>query len=813
MRSPPLPPLRRMLVTWALMFLMAAFGWTMTGVFQGSTWRMWFAGSAIGMVALLGTLRLVGVHPRAIPVIGMLGVVGIASASAGGGWGPGGVVPTGQTWSAWGDLMSQAMEFIAVEATPVTFSEPFRLITAVAAAALAVLFDWLVLGLRLPGLAGALALGACMIPAAFVVTGVLYAGVAACAACVLLVLWAATPKTGKRWVWRDGKARSDRRASMARFAGGLCVLALVGGSAWLVGERVDKHGFDHGPLVEVFPQSFYIASGLDPLMDLGRNLVRRTNKEALRVEVVGDPSYLKLMTLNDFTGESWKRRESQRAPVAVSRDGVIEYPPRDLPTEGAMRKSMVIDVTRFPSEFLPVPVSVQEIRGLTREWEVSSEDGAIEGGGQAQGEKYSVVEWVLPGIVGPGEESDSSWISFAPVDRGADLASGIVVGPDGEITLRASSSDKSGKVAIGGDPPELPEYLQPDLALPRNRPFILTQTALEVAGQYQSIPALAGALLEEYLLSEPFAYSTRTPVVGEFDGDSLEAIAKFLDVKEGYCIHYAAAMAIMARELGIPSRIAMGFLPAKKLEADVSGRRTYVYLGRDLHAWPELFIDGFGWRSYEPTPGRGVSSSGFSGSGTLPGPDETVRPTPTTTRSSQPPRPSPSASGAPGGGTGNAGNGFLAGLAWAGLFIAGVAALASTPATIRLARRRRRLGRAGHDGWLAAAWREVGDSARDLGLEGGNLSTPRELAERLDQLFTPGAGTAKAALARLIRAVEDVSFAPPPPDTTLLPARAEIVTILTAMHDGATRRRRWQARMLPTSLFTRHMRKNTRVIG
>ncbi len=55
-------------------------------------------------------------------------------------------------------------------------------------------------------------------------------------------------------------------------------------------------------------------------------------------------------------------------------------------------------------------------------------------------------------------------------------------------------------------------------------------------------------------------------------------------------------MAVMARELGIPARVAVGFLQPER-DGD-----SWVYSAHDLHAWPELFFPGSGWVRFEPTP-------------------------------------------------------------------------------------------------------------------------------------------------------------------------------------------------------------------
>ena len=77
----------------------------------------------------------------------------------------------------------------------------------------------------------------------------------------------------------------------------------------------------------------------------------------------------------------------------------------------------------------------------------------------------------------------------------------------------------------------------------------------------------------------------------------------------------------MVRSLGIPARVAVGFTPGL-LQPD--GTRSV--LGRNAHAWPEVWFDQFGWVSFEPTPGRGAPGA-ESHTGVAPAQDESV-PTP-----------------------------------------------------------------------------------------------------------------------------------------------------------------------------------------
>jgi len=83
-----------------------------------------------------------------------------------------------------------------------------------------------------------------------------------------------------------------------------------------------------------------------------------------------------------------------------------------------------------------------------------------------------------------------------------------------------------------------------------------------------------------------------------------------LDTKRGYCQHFAGAMALLLRYLGIPTRVAEGFTSGK-YDPD-SG--TWTVTDHDAHAWVEVWFRGFGWLPFDPTPGRGSLSAGYSAS-------------------------------------------------------------------------------------------------------------------------------------------------------------------------------------------------------
>lgn len=109
--------------------------------------------------------------------------------------------------------------------------------------------------------------------------------------------------------------------------------------------------------------------------------------------------------------------------------------------------------------------------------------------------------------------------------------------------------------------------------------------------QKEPTPFRKALAIQNFLLS--FRYNENVA-----DGHSFEDLETFLlDVKEGYCEQFAAAMAIMARIARIPARVAIGFGVGNNV-----GDGVYEISSRHAHAWVELYFPGYGWLMFEPTP-------------------------------------------------------------------------------------------------------------------------------------------------------------------------------------------------------------------
>ena len=70
---------------------------------------------------------------------------------------------------------------------------------------------------------------------------------------------------------------------------------------------------------------------------------------------------------------------------------------------------------------------------------------------------------------------------------------------------------------------------------------------------------------------------------------------------KGYCAYYAGATLFMLRSLGIPSRIAVGFLTEDRSDKN---KGWYWYYANQAHAWVQVYFPGFGWLDFDTTVGN-----------------------------------------------------------------------------------------------------------------------------------------------------------------------------------------------------------------
>ena len=152
---------------------------------------------------------------------------------------------------------------------------------------------------------------------------------------------------------------------------------------------------------------------------------------------------------------------------------------------------------------------------------------------------------------------------------------------------------------------------------PELRPYKpLYERALKVVGDHPKSPYAVAVAIEAWLRDSPqFLYDQHPPKPPR----GVPALVDFvLRTHRGYCQHYAGAMALMLRYLGVPARVAAGFT-----SGTYNGKKgEWIVTDHDAHTWVEVWFSGYGWIPFDPTPGRGtlegsytVSSPSFDVSG------------------------------------------------------------------------------------------------------------------------------------------------------------------------------------------------------
>ncbi|MFB6833482.1 transglutaminaseTgpA domain-containing protein [Streptomyces hydrogenans] len=497
-------------------------------------------------------------------------------------------------------------------------------------------------------------------------------------------------------------------------------------------------------------------AAVNPLVSLQDNLRQPEDFEVLRYRtnaVDNSGLYLRLVALDQFDGTSWK---SSVRPI----DAV----PKVLPWPDGLAQSV-------------------------RTSEVTSNFVASEGYDQ---------KWLPMPFPAARVDIEGRW-RFEPAGR-------MLVGDDKQTTkgvrYQVTSLDvqpTSEQLAQAGPAPE--QLLREYTKVPGSLPADVRSTALEITKDAANDYERAVRLQDWFAEDGGFRYD-----VDVTSGTGTEAISRFLKDKEGFCIHFSFSMAAMARTLGIPARVAVGFMPGTT-QSDGS-----VSVGiRDAHAWPELYFEGAGWTRFEPTPSRGstpaytrqVSPTGGPTGPAQPSATSSAQPSaaPSASESCPPemrrlgecgPNPAAADDTSSGGGTDL--------LKAAGWTLAALLVLA-LPLIPFLWRTRVRAKRLAPSGGALAVWREIGDTAWDHGLEPDEAQTPRRTAERIVRAGELS-GEAAEAVHRVARAVEETLYAPAPRAVAGLAEDAKRVR--AGFHAHASRAVRLRALLAPRSAARLH---------
>ena len=720
---------------------------TLSPLFQEQGWLV----PAFVVIAVVG---LVGLGCRAIalpPLVVVLVQLAVAALVVIYRYGPAETrwwgLPTGDTIQEIRLLGGLGQETINRFAPPVPAEPGVILLTVLGIAVVAIAVDLLAVGLRLVPLAGLPLLALYTVPVAVTTDGVPWLlFVLAASSFVGLLVAEGRERLGR---WGRSMGFSEREVTIHAFVGEVETGAIarvgrrIGAAAVCLAVAVPvvvpviDGGLIGGGIGANGPGGRQIVVG-DPIVDLIRDLQRDDPVELFSYETQDPrPDYFRMTTLDAFDGVEWSRTERE-LPDSQIINGSIPDAPASTTLVSIPRTTRVTMGTNFSSQWLPLPYPATNL--------------AIDPG-----------RWVY----------DAESLNVLGIDN-----------TTAGVTYDVSSLELDYEAATptnAAPPNQFDRYLD----LPELSP-VVTRLADEVVVAAAATTPMEQAIALQSWFRDPDQFAYSLEVAG---GQGDEALVDFLSAREGYCVQFAATMVIMARHLGIPSRVNVGYTPGN----NVSGP-TWVVTSDDAHAWPELYVDGLGWVRFEPTPGaRTGAPPGWSV------PDSAEPTTVPTTSAPSSGAATPTSTARPDVGLDAAGGtdgGFRFPLVPV-LIALGALLLLASPMLARLAMTRRRWSRASTPGELVlAGWAVLKDAAADLGHTWDHTDTPRTLARRLQttaQLDVPPA----EALARLARSTERVRYAREPGE--LGDVRADVAEVVTALTAAAERPQRLRARYLPPS--------------
>jgi transglutaminase-like putative cysteine protease len=711
--------------------------------FLGAAWLL--IGLIAGTGALLRRIRLGALAVLVAQVLLLIGFTFVLAAGMSG---------AGEAWyDHIGYLWANGIQHMQSQAAPMAPNEGVRLIFVTVLGVVMVVTDLLAIGIARPVWALGPIAAVFLVPAVglSVDTGVM--SFLAVAVGYLGILVADGTNTTGRWT------RGLSRDSAEGFGTALPVVwraaGLIGGPALvltivlgIVMPTLTLPGFGLGNGAG-YGGALQLS---DPTLDLRRNLNQPQNTPVLEYQS-SDPNgeYLRLASLPQFSANGWTNvqmkltdgRSLGTIPGAVDND--------------KKKVSTTIRILDLESEYLPLPYAPRSFNAPGN-WAYDPNSLVVLSTNRInRGQATKGLDYTVQSVdTAPGPD---------------DLAnSGVGVPADADVTRAV--------------PPDLPKSL-----------IDLSQSVTADADS----PAAKAAAIQAYLRSGRFVYSTQPQ-----PGSGYQALENFLFVDHmGYCEQFAAAMAMMARVVGIPSRVAVGFLPGER-RGD-----TWTVSVHNMHAWPELYFSGFGWVRYEPTP---ASVTGTAPSWTLPSNNQ-----PTGTTSAEPSAGASASADVPSEAPTsdpshlNPGDVVQAGTNWgqvaltAGIGLVLLVILAA-PATIRV---RRRTGRLSAEGAaperVESAWAEIRDTVTDYGGRWPDGESPRaignEIAGRLN-------GSGSETMTQVATMVERSRYAQTYDDAD---GTRRLGTMTREIRRGIaapqSRWRRIRAVLLPRSLFARRPRR------
>jgi len=735
----------------AVLFALAA----LFPLFNASDW-LWPCVGAVVVVTAVGVvgrrLRIPGFFVLVLELLGLAAylVLSFAAGTLQDG------LPTQATVDALRALVEQGDKAINTYAPPVPPERGMVLITVAGVGLVAIVVDLIAVALDRAALAGLPLLALFAVPSA-VLPGGLGALPFAIGALgwLLLLLEEGSDRVG-RWgsplrapdsplVADSGLTRVGRRIGAAALGVALLLPPLVPGLDHRLfpgnGNGIGPGTGDGGPST---------ATTYNPITRLHDQLSLPEPRQLLvYTSNDPDPDYLRMTTLDRWTGSGWMAselqadREDGRVQDGIDRPrGESENAPHQDITVRVAIDGDNLDVHWLPVPYGPTKVEVDG----TWLWDEGSQTVFSASRTTRRLQPYQVTaSRVLP-------------------DRARLAAAGSAV--DGSVSKVYGTPIK-----VSGSVREL--------------------TASVVSGKESSYDKAVA--IQRYFTNPRSGFAYDLDATRPRPGQS--ALDAFLEGKRGFCEQYASAMAALLRVAGIPSRVAVGFTPGTLVDGRDKTRRVTT---SEAHAWPEAWFNGVGWVRFEPTPGAlGAETPDYTTTPARPGATPSASPTPapgpTSTTGAIPFRDPDELLRQNGGG--GAGTTESSWLRWTLPVLLVLVVLLVGPWLLTQVRRRRRARDRDPSRMPVLAWEQLRDDVTDVGLAWRPAESPRAVAARL----APGLpATARPALERLSTAVELARFAPPGRASTA-GVFADVATVRTGLLATAPRRVRLRARVAAPS--------------
>ena len=747
------------LLPWMLTLLSAlAITSAIASVVQGQTWiprAMGFVFVVTGVAEAARQTRRSGVViPAAVGALILLAHSVMGQGLARWGW-----LPTWNSWNAIADTVNSGVSVINNSVPPAPAQTSLINLITLVIAALSLVLYWLICIKGAPLLGGLVLLSGGIVPMVVLDEGAPLSTFLVLGGTFLALLSAQQRIKAAHWghiisVMDDG--------ATARVTGSLRLglLALI--IAFMVPlliPRLDE------PVWR--PGSGGLGSGsgsgsassflLDPEVSLRRELTAPDDAELLRYRTTdGTPNYMRIGALTQFDGTVWRRGSFTSLDAKAATPSLLGIN-ATLP-----RAQYTISVEELRNRLLPVPYPALEISGIRGDWAIDALTATVFANqARASGQQYTVTA--------------------------------VDVDPQPE-QLAAITFDDIAKDAPIGSPRDWLAY-----------PADLDQEVLTLTDQ---VVANATSPYEKALAIQNWFRNSFTYSLSSTGDPSLPPLISFLRDRTGYCEQFAGAMAVMARVVGIPSRVAIGFTTGVLGPDD-----QWVVTAHDAHAWPELWFPGHGWVRFEPTPRADVASGV-----TIPAwaPALNANADQIERRGEQSGQGGTNADQVPGGaqelddnpGTADgatAGQGHNRADMWRWWTLAAVMLMllggAAVPALIKALRIRRRVKvmRTELEAGLDAAWAQLRDVFIDTGAPWNDAMTPREGAQSLKTRVSDPA--ARQAIDDVVAATEQARFTQA--GTPKLDVEQRVKTITAALHRPIIGWNKVKLWLLPASVIRR----------